>query len=48
LGGGRFDSPERLAAAVRSTWAARDGGRPLVVLTGGEPLLQADEPLEVC
>ena len=30
---------------MRAAWAARDGGRPLVVLTGGEPLLQADEPL---
>src|SRR4051812_39889735 len=45
-GGGRFFTPDQLATAVRATWAARDGGgRPFVVLTGGEPLLQTDEPL---
>src|ERR1700733_1267825 len=41
-GGGRFATAASLAAAVRATW---EGGsharaRPLVVCTGGEPLLQ--------
>jgi organic radical activating enzyme len=35
-----------LAAAVRAAWPAdATGGAPLVVCTGGEPLLQRDEPL---
>jgi 7-carboxy-7-deazaguanine synthase (Cx14CxxC type) len=43
-GGGRFASADALADAVEAAWA---GGRAdrLVVLTGGEPLLQVDEPL---
>lgn len=42
-GGGKFDSPERLAEAVMSHWPSRsDGGSPMVVCTGGEPLLQLD------
>jgi 7-carboxy-7-deazaguanine synthase (Cx14CxxC type) len=45
--GGRFADAASLAAAVTSRWPAlRDGrahgGRPLVVCTGGEPLLQLD------
>lgn len=44
-GGGRFASPADLAAAVRSHWPAAGGGKPLVVCTGGEPLLQLDGPL---
>lgn len=42
--GGRFDSPAALAAAVATTWGAADrsSGTPLVVCTGGEPLLQLD------
>ena len=43
-GGGRFDSAVALADAVARTWAG-GGGRPLVVCTGGEPLLQLDAPL---
>jgi len=46
-GGGRFDAPQALAQAALATW--RDGrnapGTPLVVCTGGEPLLQLDVPL---
>ena len=44
-GGGRFESAERLAAAVREKWPKESGPRakPLVVCTGGEPLLQLDE-----
>lgn len=45
-GGGRFKSARALSDAIASTWAAvAQGGRPLVVCTGGEPLLQLDEPL---
>jgi 7-carboxy-7-deazaguanine synthase len=45
-GGGKFSSPEAVAAAVAAAWPGRDaGGRPLVVCTGGEPLLQLDTPL---
>lgn len=46
--GGRFADANALAAAVADAWpgavTARPG-RPLVVCTGGEPLLQLDEPL---
>ncbi len=43
-GGGTFASADALAEAVRAAWGRRDGGalRPLVVCTGGEPLLQLD------
>lgn len=40
--GGRYDS-EELAARVEELWG--QGPRPLVVATGGEPLLQLDPPL---
>ncbi|MGW8281928.1 MAG: 7-carboxy-7-deazaguanine synthase [Gemmatimonadota bacterium] len=51
-GGGRFATPEELALAIASAWphdpddsrGERSGARPLVVCTGGEPLLQLDEP----
>lgn len=42
-GGGRFQSPEALAETIDGYWPG--GGQPLVVCTGGEPLLQLDEPL---
>jgi len=42
---GRFAAPEDLAAVVAAHWPRRQGGRPLVVCTGGEPLLQLDEAL---
>ncbi|MDR3460755.1 MAG: 7-carboxy-7-deazaguanine synthase [Beijerinckiaceae bacterium] len=45
LGGGKFESATALASAVDKTWAAPDARRRLVVLTGGEPLLQVDPPL---
>lgn len=42
-GGGKFADADALAAAVAAAWpAAAGGGRPLVVCTGGEPLLQLD------
>jgi len=44
-GGGRFATAETLAAAIAATWPAGVGGLPLVVLTGGEPLLQVDAAL---
>src|SRR6476660_3425839 len=45
--GGRFADATRLAQAVLDRWPERregraNGGRPLVVCTGGEPLLQLD------
>jgi 7-carboxy-7-deazaguanine synthase len=40
--GGRYGA-EALAAQVAALWG--EGERPLVVITGGEPLLQLDEPL---
>ena len=47
-GGGRFRDAAALADAIRQQWPAVEG-RPLpqgyVVFTGGEPLLQLDEPL---
>ena len=43
-GGGRFATAEDLAAAVERAWAGGAGDR-LVVLTGGEPLLQVDDAL---
>ena len=44
-GGGRFATAAALAEAVAATWegAASRRARPLVVCTGGEPLLQLDE-----
>lgn len=46
-GGGKFRTPEALARAVAAAWPAPRGvrDRPLVVCTGGEPLLQLDAPL---
>jgi 7-carboxy-7-deazaguanine synthase (Cx14CxxC type) len=44
-GGGRFADADALAEAIASTWAGGTRARPLVVLTGGEPLLQVDPPL---
>jgi 7-carboxy-7-deazaguanine synthase (Cx14CxxC type) len=44
-GGGKFLSATALARAIRATWPASGPGRPLVVCTGGEPLLQLDDPL---
>lgn len=43
-GGGKFGTSEALAGHVESRWG--DGeDRRLVVITGGEPMLQLDEPL---
>jgi len=45
--GGKFPTARELADAVKSRWPAHhtSGARPLVVCTGGEPLLQVDEAL---
>ena len=43
-GGGKFATAEALAAAVAAAWEGPPENR-LVVLTGGEPLLQVDPPL---
>jgi 7-carboxy-7-deazaguanine synthase len=45
--GGKFASAEDLAAAVAARWpsGASPRARRFVVCTGGEPLLQLDEPL---
>jgi 7-carboxy-7-deazaguanine synthase (Cx14CxxC type) len=42
-GGGKFATAESLAGAVAAAWRGAGGGQPLVVCTGGEPLLQLDE-----
>ena len=45
--GGVYETAERLAAKVASIWPddSAPGGKPFVVCTGGEPLLQLDAPL---
>lgn len=43
--GGKFRSASELAAAVASLWPSAAKGKKLVVLTGGEPLLQVDTAL---
>jgi len=40
--GGKFATADALADAVAAAWPDRSAGRPLVVCTGGEPLLQLD------
>jgi 7-carboxy-7-deazaguanine synthase (Cx14CxxC type) len=45
-GGGKFSTPGALADAVAAAWpVSKSKGRPYVVCTGGEPLLQLDAPL---
>ena len=43
--GGKFDSASALAAQIAALWPAQDSTHRLVVLTGGEPLLQVDSAL---
>jgi 7-carboxy-7-deazaguanine synthase len=45
INGGTFDTPELLAKAIAAQWPDLNQGKPYVVCTGGEPLLQLDEPL---
>lgn len=42
VNGGKFRDAAALAAAVHKLWPAKSAGRPYVVCTGGEPLLQLD------
>ena len=44
-GGGTFANADDLADAAWRVWPASAGGTPLVVCTGGEPLLQLDDEL---
>jgi len=44
-GGGKFIDAASLASAVAARWPAPGQGRPYVVCTGGEPLLQVDAHL---
>ena len=44
-GGGRFAAAGALADAVLAAWPPGDESHRLAVCTGGEPLLQLDEPL---
>lgn len=43
-GGGKFATPEALADHAAARWQGGNG-KPYIVCTGGEPLLQLDEPL---
>jgi 7-carboxy-7-deazaguanine synthase (Cx14CxxC type) len=47
MGGGKFRTAAALADKVAACWPdpADKAGKPFVVCTGGEPLLQLDEPL---
>ncbi len=45
MGGGKFAHAASLADAVQAQWPHTAPEHRLVVLTGGEPLLQLDEPL---
>lgn len=44
LNGGKFETADALAASARSRWTPKEGD-PLIVLTGGEPMLQVDDAL---
>ena len=45
VGGTKFASAEQLAEEVASQWFGNGTSKRFVVVTGGEPLLQLDEPL---
>jgi len=45
VGGGKFANAQALADAIASQWPLADHAHRLVVLTGGEPLLQVDASL---
>lgn len=42
-GGGKFKDADALADSIASKWPNASGGQPMVVFTGGEPLLQLDD-----
>lgn len=43
--GGKYATADALADLIAAQWPAHDAAHRLVVLTGGEPLLQLDTPL---
>jgi 7-carboxy-7-deazaguanine synthase (Cx14CxxC type) len=43
--GGRYADAAALATKVSELWGVQGEGKPLVVITGGEPMLQVDEAL---
>ena len=43
--GGKYAQADALADVIAAQWPAHDADHRLVVLTGGEPLLQLDPPL---
>jgi 7-carboxy-7-deazaguanine synthase len=45
VNGGKFGTADALADAVVAQWPRATPGKPYVVCTGGEPLLQIDEAL---
>lgn len=45
IGGGKFATADLLADAVEKTWVSHSKNERFVVCTGGEPLLQLDQPL---
>jgi len=46
--GGKYLTAEALADSIESHWPTQDRKRRLVVLTGGEPMLQIDDALVQC
>lgn len=44
-GGGKFSTADALADTIAAAWQGGSGGKPYVVCTGGEPLMQLDTPL---
>lgn len=45
-GGGKFENADTLAKACMAQWEKAEArARPLVILTGGEPMLQVDDAL---
>lgn len=44
-GGGKFKTAEELVHSVSGHWTGDESGKPLVVCTGGEPLLQLNKAL---
>lgn len=45
INGGKYASPQDLAQTVHSLWPDNQLSQKYVVCTGGEPMLQLDEPL---
>jgi 7-carboxy-7-deazaguanine synthase (Cx14CxxC type) len=43
--GGKYESASALAERIEACWSGVSAGKRLVILTGGEPLLQVDDAL---